>query len=186
MNHENILNDMKKRMDGAIFSFEKSLSSMRTNRAHPGLVENIIVDYQGMELPVSQLAQISVSNGQMIVIQPWDKSISESIARSISSSDIGIQPNVDGNLVRLPVPTLTRERRLEIVKLVKKRTEEGKISIRNVRRSSIEEIRKMEKNGELSQDESRRIQTKIQEITDESIDKLDEKSLTKENEILND
>ena len=186
MNQENILNDMKKRMDGAVSALEKSLSSMRTNRAHPGLVEDIIVDYQGMKMPISQLAQISVSDGQMLVIQPWDKSISENIARSISSSDIGMQPNVDGDMVRLSVPTLTQERRLEIVKLVKKRNEEGKVSVRNVRRSCIEDIRKMEKEGELSQDESRRIQTEIQEITDEYIRKLNEKSLSKENEILYD
>ena len=186
MNQENILNDMKKRMDGAISSLEKALSSMRTNRAHTGLVENIIIDYQGMEMPISQLAQISVSDGQMLIIQPWDKSISQSIARAISSSDIGMQPNVDGDFIRLSVPALTQERRNEIVKLVKKRTEEGKIAIRNVRRSSIEDIRSMEKNSDLSQDESRRIQSNIQEITDESIKIIDEKSLIKENEVLND
>ena len=186
MNPETILSEMKKRMDGAILSLDKALSSMRTNRAHTGLVENIIVDYQGMEMPISQLAQVSVSDGQMLIIQPWDKSISETIARAISTSDIGMQPNVDGDLIRLTVPALTQERRNEIVKLVRKRTEERKISVRNVRRSSIEEIRNLEKNSGLSQDESRRAQSKIQEITDDNIKIIEENSLNKEKEVLND
>ena len=186
MNPETILSEMKKRMDGAILSLDKALSSMRTNRAHTGLVENIIVDYQGMEMPISQLAQVSVSDGQMLIIQPWDKSISETIAREISTSDIGMKPNVDGDLIRLTVPALTQERRNEIVKLVRKRTEEGKISVRNVRRSSIEEIRNLEKNSGLSQDESRRAQSKIQEITDDNIKIIEENSLNKEKEVLND
>ena len=135
-------------------------------------------------MKLSELGQVSVSDGSMILIQLWDKSAIEMVAKEIESSGIGINPSIDGDLIRLVVPPLTEERRIDLVKIVKKKSEDAKISVRNVRRNAMDEIKVLEKNGELSQDDSRRLQSEIQKNTDKSIEDNSQLSQNKENELM--
>jgi ribosome recycling factor len=135
-------------------------------------------------MKLSELGQISVSDGTMILIQLWDKSAVEMVSKEIESSDIGINPSIDGDTIRLVVPPLNEERRIELVKIVKKKSEDAKISIRNVRRNAMDEVKDLEKKGELSQDDSRRMQSDIQKNTDESIEEISQIAQNKENELM--
>ena len=135
-------------------------------------------------MKLSELGQISVSDGSMIIIQLWDKSAINSVAKDIEASDIGINPSIDGDIIRLVVPALNEERRLELVKSLKKKAEDAKISVRNIRRNGMDEIKLLEKSSDISQDESRSLQSQIQKITDESIELLSEISKEKENELM--
>ena len=157
---------------------------MRTNRALAGLISGLNIDYFGSSMKLSELGQISVSDGTMILIQLWDKSAVEMVSKEIESSDIGINPSIDGDTIRLVVPPLNEERRIELVKIVKKKSEDAKISIRNVRRNAMDEVKDLEKKGELSQDDSRRMQSDIQKNTDESIEEISQIAQNKENELM--
>ena len=181
---EEILSEAKNKMTASINSFKNYLSSVRTGRASTGLVETIRVDYFGTEMALNQLAQINLGDSRMIIIQPWDKNSVEVIAKSIQNSDLNIAPNIDGDIIRLNVPPLTEETREEIVKLVKSKSEDSKISIRNIRRSAQEDIRDIEKKGESSQDDCRRAQTSLEKLTSEFIDNIDQESNNKEIEIM--
>ena len=184
MNHKEFLEDLSLKMMISVEHLTNELSSMRTNRAHTGLVSGISVNYHGSPMKLSELGQISVSDGTMILIQLWDKTAIEMVSKEIESSDIGINPSVDGDTIRLVVPPLTEERRVELVRIVKKKSEDAKISVRNVRRNAMDEIKELEKNGDMSQDESRRIQSEIQKNTDKSIDDISQISQNKENELM--
>ena len=184
MNDKDFLDDLSKKMITSVEHLSNELSSMRTNRAHTGLVTGIIIDYFGTSMKLSELGQVSVSDGSMILIQLWDKSAIEMVAKEIESSGIGINPSIDGDLIRLVVPPLTEERRIDLVKIVKKKSEDAKISVRNVRRNAMDEIKVLEKNGELSQDDSRRLQSEIQKNTDKSIEDISQISQNKENELM--
>lgn len=181
---EEIINGTKNKMTASLNSFKNYLSSVRTGRASTGLVETIKVDYFGTEMALNQLAQINLGDSRMIIIQPWDKNSVEVIAKSIQNSDLNIAPNIDGDIIRLNVPPLTEETRKEIVKLVKSKSEDSKISIRNIRRSAQEDIRDIEKKGESSQDDCRRAQTSLEKLTSEFIDNIDQESNNKEIEIM--
>ena len=184
MNDKEFLDDLSLKMIISVEHLTNELSSMRTNRAHTGLVTGINIDYFGTSMKLSELGQISVSDGSMILIQLWDKSAIEMVSKEIESSGIGINPSIDGDVIRLVVPPLTEERRIDLVKIVKKKSEDAKISVRNVRRNAMDEIKVLEKNGELSQDDSRRLQSEIQKNTDKSIEDISQISQNKENELM--
>jgi ribosome recycling factor len=178
------LTDAKQRMDGAVSSLRKELAGVRTNRATPALVENMDIDYFGTRMPLNQLAQVSAGDGRLLVIQPWDQSAVQIIARAIQASDLGMSPQVDTDRIRINVPPMTEERRRDVVKMVRTRTEEAKISVRNVRKDVREFIRAMEKDGDIGQDESKRAQEQLQKLTDDAVGSIEESSLAKETEVM--
>ena len=179
-----ILGDAGRRMDGAVEAFGRDMNGVRTGRASPGLVEGITVHYESMEMPLGQMAQINASDARMLLIQPWDRTALAAIERAIQMSDLGMQPNVDGQLIRLIVPPLTEERRRDIVKMVRKRAEEARIAVRNVRRDAMERLRSGERDGDFSQDESRRARGQLQQATDGTIARVDQAASTKEEEVM--
>ena len=180
---EIILSDTDERMTKSIDALKRELSTLSTGRAPPSLLDNINVDYYGTSTPLNQLASISAPDAQAIIIQPWDKGSILDIEKSLSTSDLGFNPSNDGNQITVPIPPLTQERRLEIVRLLKKKIEDGKVSIRNVRRDSVDRLRKLEKDKSISQDDSRRGQDQIQKSTDSYTKLIDDISKVKEDEI---
>ena len=180
---EVILTDTNERMTKSIDALKRELSTLRTGRATPSLLDNINVDYYGTSTPLNQLASISAPDAQAIIIQPWDKGSILDIEKSLSTSDLGFNPSNDGNQITVPIPPLTQERRLEMVRLLKKKIEDGKVSVRNVRRDSVERLRKLEKDKSISQDDSRRGQDQIQKSTDSYTKLIDDISKAKEDEI---
>ena len=157
---------------------------MRTNRAHAGLVSGLNIDYFGSSMKLSELGQISVSDGTMILIQLWDKSAVEMVSKEIESSDIGINPSIDGDTIRLVVPPLNEERRIELKKLIKSIGEKCKVSIRNVRREANEDLKKLLKAKEIGEDDEKTFEKKVQVITDNHIKSVDDKVSLKEKEIM--
>ena len=147
---------------------------IRTGRANPVMLDGITVDYFGTQTPVTQVGNVTVPEPRMLVITPWDKNLLAPISKAILNSDLSLNPNSDGQVIRLVLPALTEERRKEYAKLAAKKTEDGKIAIRNVRRDAIEHLKKAEKASEISEDDSKRAQEKIQKLTDDYIHKLDQ------------
>ena len=180
---EIILSDTDERMTKSIDALKRELSTLRTGRATPSLLDNINVDYYGTSTPLNQLASVSAPDAQAIIIQPWDKGSIQDIEKSLSTSDLGFNPSNDGNQITVPIPPLTQERRFEMVRLLKKKIEDGKVSVRNVRRDSVERLRKLEKEKSISQDDSRRGQDQIQKSTDSYTKLIDDISKAKEDEI---
>ncbi|MCE4048281.1 MULTISPECIES: ribosome recycling factor [Bacillaceae] len=179
-----VISSTKERMDKAIQSYSRELASIRAGRANAALLDRINVDYYGAPTPVNQLAGISVPEARLLVIQPYDKSILGEIEKAILKSDIGLNPTNDGNIIRLTIPMLTEERRKELVKNVKKESEEAKIAIRNIRRDGNDDLKKLEKNGEITEDALRGYSDDIQKLTDDYITKVDALTKEKEKEIL--
>ncbi|MFW6175060.1 MAG: ribosome recycling factor [Chloroflexota bacterium] len=179
-----ILEDAKRRMRSSVEALERDLAGYRTNRASPALVEGINVDYQGMEMPLNQLAQVSVSDSRVLVIQPWDKTAVKAIEKAIMQSDLGVTPSIDGAVLRLVLPPLTEDRRKDLVKAMGRRVEEAKISVRNVRRDAQEKLRRLEKDGEESQDDVRRALDQLQKHTDSAVGDIDASSKRKEKEVM--
>ena len=180
---EIILSDTDERMTKSIDALKRELSTLRTGRATPSLLDNINIDYYGTSTPLNQLASVSAPDAQAIIIQPWDKGSIQDIEKSLSTSDLGFNPSNDGNQITVPIPPLTQERRFEMVRLLKKKIEDGKVSVRNVRRDSVERLRKLEKDKSISQDDSRRGQDQIQKSTDSYTKLIDDISKAKEEEI---
>ncbi len=176
--------DTEERMKKAVESVRKELASIRTGKATPALLEGIRLDYYGTMTPLSQVANISVPDPRLLVIQPWEKRLIPDIVKAIHKSDLGLNPQPDPNVVRLPIPPLTEDRRRDLVKLVKKSAEDGKIAVRNIRRDSNEALRKAEKDKAISEDDSRKAQEQVQEITDKYIELLDEMVKKKEEEVM--
>ena len=183
---QEVMRNTQTNMDNAINAFTRELGTIRAGRANATLLDGIQVSYYGANTPLNQLAQISVPEARMIVITPYDKNILGDIEKAINKSDLGITPSNDGTIIRLVVPQLTEERRREIAKQVGEEAENAKVAVRNVRRASIDELRKLEKNGELSEDELRRFETEVQILTDDSVKKVDEIAAEKEKEIIED
>jgi ribosome recycling factor len=179
-----LYSDTEERMKKALESFRRELASIRTGKATPALLDGIKVDYYETMTPLSQVANISVPDPRLLVIQPWEKKLIPEIVKAIHKSDLGLNPQPDANVVRLPVPPLTEERRKDMAKLVKKSAEEGKIAIRNIRRDANETLKKAEKDKDISEDESRKAQEHVQVITDEHIELLDEMVKKKEEEVM--
>lgn len=176
--------DMEEKMKKTISVFEENLSEIRAGRANPAILNKVKVDYYGVPTPINQVAGISVPEARLIVIQPWDTSILKEIEREILKSDIGINPNNDGKVIRLNFPELNEERRKEIVKDVKKIAEEAKIAIRSIRRDSIDLARKMQKDSEITEDELKTAEEDIQKITDKNIEAIEKILENKESEIM--
>ncbi|WP_307402279.1 ribosome recycling factor [Desulfofundulus luciae] len=163
---------------------KKEFASLRAGRATPALLDKVLVSYYGTPTPINQLATISVPEPRLLVIQPWDKTVLPEIERAILKSDLGITPTSDGTVIRLAIPQLTQERRAELVKVIKKKAEEGRVAIRNIRRELNDKVKQQQKNGEISEDELRRAQDEIQKLTDKYIKEIDQLVSTKEQEIM--
>lgn len=179
-----IYKEAEEKMEKTSQSMKRELAEIRTGRAATTLVESILVDCYGSAMPLNQVSSIGVPEKRLIVIQPWDKTILPQIEKAILKSDIGLTPNNDGNLIRLPIPPLTEERRKDLARLVKRLIEEGRIAIRNIRRDAMDHIKSLEKEGKVSEDEMRQDQERIQKLTDQYISQLDEILGRKEEEIL--
>jgi ribosome recycling factor len=179
-----VIADAKERMTKAISAYTRELASIRAGKANASLLDRITVDYYGAPTPVNQLAGVSVPEARLLVITPYDKSILGEIEKAILKSDIGLNPSNDGSVIRLAIPQLTEERRKELVKVVKKESEEAKVAIRNVRRDANDDLKKLEKNGEITEDDLRGFSDDIQKLTDEHISKIDVITKDKEKEIL--
>lgn len=163
---------------------KREFGSLRAGRATPALLDKILVNYYGTPTPVNQLATISVPEPRLLVIQPWDRSVTAEIEKAILKSDLGINPSSDGNVIRLTIPQLTQERRQELVKLVRKKAEEGRVAIRNIRRDTNDQLKAKQKEGEITEDELRRGQDEVQKLTDRYIKEIDNMLAAKEKEIM--
>ncbi len=175
---------MNEKMEKVINNLQDSFQEVRAGRANPAILNKVQVEYYGVTTPLNQVASISVPEARLIVIQPWDRSILSQVEKAIEIAGIGIHPVNDGQLIRLVFPELTEERRKEIVKDIKKMAEDAKVAIRNVRRDEMDEAKASLKNNEISEDEERSLEDKIQKATDSSIAKIDEVFSKKENEIM--
>ena len=178
------ISNAKDKMAKAITGYSRELASIRAGRANASLLDRISVDYYGAPTPVNQLAGISVPEARLLVIQPYDKTSLGDIEKAILKSDLGLNPTNDGNIIRISIPALTEERRKELVKVVKKAAEEAKVVIRNVRRDGNDDLKKLEKAGDITEDGLRGYSEDIQKLTDENINKIDEMTKEKEKEIL--
>ena len=178
------INKIKEKMESSIKFFEKELSSLRTSRANPSILDNIFVEAYGSKSPINQLGNINVPEANMITIQVWDSSLIHSVEKAINESSLGINPQIDGQLIRLPIPKLSEERRKELAKLASQHGEHAKIAIRNNRRDFMEKNKKDEKDKLISQDESKKFHDEIQKITDEYISQIDKLIIAKQEEIL--
>ncbi|MCL0034878.1 ribosome recycling factor [Dehalococcoidia bacterium] len=172
------------KMTKAVEVLGRELAVLRTGRASPSLLEHIRVDYYGTPTPLNQLAGISAPEARMLIIQPWDRAIVPAIEKAIVKSDLGLNPSSDGNAIRLVIPQLTEERRKELVRVVRKKVEERRIAVRNIRREALEKLRAMEREKEISQDEEKRALNQLQALTDRFIEKVDRIGKDKETEVL--
>ena len=176
--------NIKEKMEKCINVYSEKLSEVRAGRANPAILNKIRIDYYGTATPISQVAGISVPEARLIVIQPWDMSVLKEIEKAILASDIGINPNNDGKVIRLAFPELNEERRKELVKEIKKIAEEAKVAVRAIRRDGIDEAKAKQKNSEITEDELKSAETEIQKITDKYIDEIDKILADKEKEIM--
>ena len=183
-NPESVLVETERKMDSSITALKRELSAIRTGRATPALIENVPVDYYGVSTPLNQIASISTPDARAIMVQPWDKQALQEIEKSLIKSDMGFNPSNDGTIITVPIPPLTQERRQELVRLLKRKLEESKVSIRNVRRDGIDSLRKLERAKSISQDENRRTQEQLQKSTDRHVKIVDELGASKETEIM--
>ncbi|MCD5412799.1 MAG: ribosome recycling factor [Dehalococcoidia bacterium] len=172
------------KMTKAVEVLGRELAVLRTGRASPSLLEHIRVDYYGTPTPLNQLAGISAPEARMLIIQPWDRGVLPAIEKAIVKSDLGLNPSSDGNAIRLVIPQLTEERRKELVRVVRKKVEERRIAVRNIRREALEKLRAMEREKEISQDEEKRALNQLQALTDRFIEKVDRIGKDKETEVL--
>lgn len=174
----------EERMKEVIESTSRDFAGVRTGRANPAILDRIVVDYYDTPTPLTQIASVSAPEPRLLVVTPWDKSVLGQIERAIQKSDIGLVPANDGNVIRMAIPHLTEERRRELVKLVRKMAEEKRINIRGVRRDAMDEVRSLEKEGTITEDELRRAQDEIQKVTDKYIAEIDDMLAEKEVEIM--
>ncbi len=179
-----LFKDTDHRMSMSVEHIRTEFAGLRSGRASSALVEGIKVDYYGNPTPLNQLANISVPEPRLIVVQPWDKNVVAEVEKSIMAADLGLNPVNEGGVLRIPIPALTEERRQDLVRHVHKLAEEGRVSIRNVRRDANEQIKKAEKDHELSEDNSKRAQENVQELTDKYINQIDELVKMKEEDIM--
>lgn len=178
------LADAEERMNKTADALKRDFATLRAGRATPSLLDKIEVDYYGVMTPLNQTANISAPDSRTILVQPWDKSTLKAIEKAILSSDLGLNPNNDGTVVRISIPPLTEERRKELVKIVKKKGEESKVAVRNIRRDLVDDLKKLEKNHEASEDDVARGLDEAQKVTENGIKKLDNIISSKESEIM--
>ncbi len=181
---DEVLEDTDSRMQKSVDALGRELETIRTGRASPRLIESMLVNYYDVPTPLNQIASITVPEARLLMIQPWDKSALKEVEKSIMRSSLGLTPNSDGTVIRLNIPPLTEERRRDLVKLVGRKVEDGHVAVRNIRRSGIESFRAMERGKELSEDDSRRAQADVQELTNLYITQMDEMRKAKEEEVM--
>lgn len=186
MTPSQILPETKERMKKSIESYQRELGSIRAGRANASILDRVNVLYYGVPTPLNQLAGIASPEARMLVVTPYDKGSIQDVEKAILQSDIGITPSSDGEVIRLVIPALTKERRTELVKVVGKEQENAKISIRNIRRDAIDTVKKLEKDNELTQDDVKEFEGDIQKLTDDATKQIEALSQEKENEIMND
>ena len=178
------IDDAGDRMHKSVDSTRHEFTSIRTGRASPALLDRVEVDYYGARTPLKQLAGISAPEARLLSVTPYDKSSIKAIEKAIMESDVGLTPNTDGNVIRLTIPELTEERRKELVKVVRRIAEDGRVAIRNVRRDVMHDLRELKEAGEVGQDDEHRAEVELQKLTDERVGELDEALAAKEKEIL--
>ena len=184
MTVEESLNDAEQKMRSAVSVTQDELGSIRTGRANPRLLDRLIVDYYGTQVPLNQLASFSVPEPRLLVIQPFDKSAIPAMEKTILSSDLGLTPSNDGNVIRLGFPPLTEERRKELIKLAKERAEDGRVSVRNVRRHAKESLERLEREHTISEDDLRRSEKELQRLTDQYVAEIDKLLDHKDKELM--
>lgn len=176
--------DLQEKMEKTINVYSEKLAEVRAGRANPAILNKIKIDYYGTPTPINQVAGVSVPEARLIVIQPWDISVLKEIEKAILASDIGINPNNDGKVIRLAFPELNEERRKELVKDIKKMAEESKVAIRSIRRDGIEQAKAEQKEGNMTEDELKQAETEIQKMTDKKVEEIDQILANKEKEIM--
>ncbi|UOQ43026.1 ribosome recycling factor [Halobacillus salinarum] len=181
---EAVINEAKQQMEQAVQAFSRQLATVRAGRANPSILDNVYVDYYGAATPLKQLAQVSAPEPRLLVITPYDKSAIAEVEKAIQKADLGLSPSSDGNIVRINIPALTEERRKDLAKVVGKYTEEAKVQIRNIRRDANDRLKKLEKDGDLTEDDLRSYQDDVQKVTDDHVKKVDQYAKTKEEEIM--
>src|SRR6056297_2472978 len=179
-----LTNEAEQKMKKSLKATKEDLNTVRTGRARPSLVENIIVDYYGSSTPIQQMAKVVAPEPRQLVIEPWDKNAIENIEKAIMKENLGLTPNNDGNVIRINIPKLTEERRKELVKIIHEKTEKGKVNIRNIRHNVKEELEDLEDSGEISEDNFYRAMDNLQELTDDYTKKIGEFEDKKEEEIM--
>ena len=182
--NDTLLNDLERRMNSSIDVLKKEYQGLRTGRATPNLLEPITVDAYGSELPINQVATISAPEVRMLMVQVWDQAQLQAVEKAIRNADLGLNPIIDGQIMRIPIPELNEERRKELAKVASKYAEETRVAIRNIRRDGIDTLKKEEKSGDISEDESRSLSDKVQKQTDNSINQINELLSQKEAEIM--
>ncbi len=181
---DQLFDKTQKRMDQAIETVKKELTALRTGRASTSIIENVSVDYYGSPTPISQCCKLSVPDPGMIVAQPFDPTLIKDVEKAIKAADLGLNPSNDGKVIRIPIPPLTEERRKQLAKKVGQIAEDGKNSVRGVRREANDEVKKLQKDGDVSEDDSHRGLEKIQKLTDEHVKKIDDLAKAKEKELM--
>ena len=176
--------DLRRRMDGALEALKKEFSGLRTGRASASLLDPVMVDAYGGSMPLAQCGTVSAPEPRMLTVQVWDRALLKPVEKAIRDAGLGLNPQADGQTVRVPIPDLNEERRRELVKVAAKYTEQARIAVRNVRRDGIDQLKKMEKDGDITQDDHRRLQAEVQTLTDDFIKKVDDAMAQKDKEIL--
>ena len=179
-----LMADTGRRMEGALKSLDTEFATVRTGRASTHLLDRVMVDAYGAEMPLNQVATISAPEARLLTVQPFDKTLMKPIEKALQEAQLGLTPSNDGQMIRLPIPQLTEERRKELVKLVHKMAEDARIAVRNVRRDVLNEMKRREKDGDISRDEAARAQDDVQKLTDREVKSIDEAMARKESEIL--
>ena len=178
------LSDIERRMDGALEALNREFVGLRTGRASPALLDPLTVDAYGSQMPLNQVGTVNAPEARLLTVQVWDQQLVKAVEKSVVESNLGLNPQTEGNLIRIPIPDLSEERRVELKKIAGKYAEQGKIAIRNVRRDGMDTLKQMERDGEISQDEQRSQSEEIQKLTDAQISKIDAMLESKETEIM--
>jgi ribosome recycling factor len=179
-----VLGDTEERMKKSLTAFRRELAGIRTGKATTTLLDAVKVECYGQMMPLNQVASVSVPESRLILIQPWDRTIISDVEKAIHKSDLGLVPNTDGNVIRLPIPPLTEERRRDLVKIVRKHAEEARVSVRNIRRDANEVLKKGQKDGKVSEDDAHKAMDDVQELTDKYVGEIDQSLKVKEDEIM--
>lgn len=179
-----IKNDAKIRMDKTLESLKSDFGGLRAGRAHASLLDGIMVEAYGSLTPISQVGTVSVPDARTLSVSVWDKSVAKSVEKALRESDLGLNPVSDGNLIRIPIPPLSEERRKELVKVAGKYAEQNKVALRNIRRDALDEVKKLKKDNLISEDEEKRAENEIQKLTDDAVKKVDELQVQKEKDIM--
>ncbi|MBM3597758.1 MAG: ribosome recycling factor [Alphaproteobacteria bacterium] len=178
------LSDIKRRMDSALDVLKKEFGGLRTGRASPSLLDHVMVDAYGSSMPINQVGTVGVPEPRMITVQVWDRGLVKAVDKAIRDAGLGVNPQMDGQLIRIPLPSLTEERRKELVKIAHKYSEQARVAVRNVRRDGNELLKKLEKEHKITEDEHRKHQADVQKMTDEHVKKVDDALAAKEKEIM--